>query len=140
MLIDGKLTGLQALKMSYVARDKQHIVFRKIMEGKLDTAHKLRAFVERLLQVEEQGSIFELQILSPEERESISDFNSLLKSAERFISACFDEGRVNHLKKGVFHEIDVARLDLVISSLMKLRKTVLSGKGLKDAFEETSRT
>ena len=54
---------------------------------------------------------------------------------ERFAATVDQDGKLDHLKKAVFHsqEITADRIDTIIHALMKLRKAVLRGKGIKDA-------
>lgn len=134
MVVEGKIGNSQAFEMSRVPADQQHIVFRQIKAGKLDSYNKVRSFVDGLLKLQEQASIFEFQILTLEEKGAIDGFNTMLKSCERFIAACYGD-KINHLKKAVFHDIQVERLDMVINGLMKIRKMVLTGQGIKDAME-----
>ncbi len=49
-----------------------------------------------------------------------------------------EEKRLNDLKKVPFHfpSITADRIDAIIHSLMKLRKEVLRGLGIKDARED----
>jgi hypothetical protein len=88
-----------------------------------------------VLKLQEQASIFEFQVLTLEEQGAIAGCSNMLTSCEKFIKACYGD-KINHLKKAVFHDIQVERLDMVINGLMKIRKTVLAGQGLKEAFQQ----
>ncbi len=64
----------------------------------------------------------------------MADFEASLRSIERFLESVSD-GRIGHLKKAVFHSaVTPERLDLVIASLTKIRRTVVEGAGVKSAM------
>ena len=133
MALKGKLNHNEAYEMSRLAPEKQVIVLKQILVGKLKTFNKLRAFVDGLIELEKQESIFTLESISEEEKKSIDEFESLLRSAERFIASA-NKDRLAHLRKAVFHSsVTPERLDLIIQQFMKLRKIVHAGSGVKDA-------
>jgi ParB/RepB/Spo0J family partition protein len=133
MTLKGKLNHNEAYEMSRLAPEKQVIVLKQILAGNLKTFNKLRAFVDGLIELEKQESIFTLESVSEEEKKSIDEFDSLLRSAERFIAST-DKDRLGHLRKAVFHSsVTPERLDLIIQQFMKLRKIVHAGSGVKDA-------
>lgn len=137
MVIAGRITNSQAFEMSRVSGGKQTVILRKILAGELDSYNKLRSFVDGLLAVENQECMFALQTLTPSEEESIKDFAGLLRSIEKFIKTINENGRAKHFKKVVFHtDINSERVDIVIQELMKLRKTIFEGAGIKKAMKE----
>lgn|GEM_PF-6507369 len=84
---------------------------------------------------ENQENIFELQSLSEDERESLSSFTGLVRSVEKLIAAVYEGERMKHLEKIAFHtDITADRLVLIIQSLMKIRKSVMAGVGVKEAI------
>lgn len=130
LVVDGTLSSAQAQEMARVDADKQDTVKRKILSGELSTYNKLRAFVDGLLLLENQESIFALQTVTEEERQSIDRVKTLLNTIERLVS----ETSSDVLKKAAYHSsITPERLDLIIGHLMRVRKQVLAGKGIKDA-------
>ena len=133
MTIKGSLNHNEAYEMSRLSQDKQAIVFKQIAAGKLKTFNKLRAFVDGLIELEQQESIFSLMEINDEEKKSIDEFEALIGSVERFLNAV-DRARMKTLKKTIFHSsITTERLDLIIQQLMKLRKQVHAGTGIKEA-------
>ncbi|HVN96853.1 MAG TPA: ParB/RepB/Spo0J family partition protein [Syntrophorhabdaceae bacterium] len=133
MTVKGSLNHNEAYEMSRVSVDKQAVIYRQIAAGKLNTFNKLRAFVEGLIELERQESIFTLQTINEEERESINELESALRAVERFIGT-IDKERSRHLKKAVFHStVTPERLDLIIRHLMRLRKVIHAGSGIKSA-------
>jgi ParB/RepB/Spo0J family partition protein len=133
MTLKGKLNHNEAYEMSRLVPEKQVIVLKQILAGNLKTFNKLRAFVDGLIELEKQESIFTLESINEEEKKSIDEFDSLLRSAERFIAST-DKDRLGHLRKAVFHSsVTPERLDLIIQQFMKLRKIVHAGSGVKDA-------
>lgn len=133
MTIKGQLNHNEAYEMSRVAPEKQAVIYRQIAAGNLSTFNKLRAFVEGLIELESQGLIFALQSINEAERESINDMENALRTVERFI-ATMDKARSAHLKKAAFHStVTPERLDLIIRHLMKLRKLIHAGSGIKSA-------
>lgn len=132
LVINGTIGHSQAFEMSRVAPDRQALVLKKILAGELNSYNKLRSFVDGLILIEQQGNIFELNVLTEEQKKALNDFDALLTGIERFIKKADD---LEHFKKAVFHSnIRPERLDLIIKHLMKLRKLVLTGKGVKDAL------
>ncbi len=130
LVIAGTLSNAQAQEMARVSPDKQDIVKRKILSRELSTYNKLRAFVDGLLLLENQESIFVLQSVTEEERQSIDRVKTLLNTIERLVS----ETSSDVLKKAAYHSsITPERLDLIIGHLMRVRKQLLAGKGIKDA-------
>ena len=135
MTVKGKLNHNEAYEMSRLPQEKQVIVLKQILAGNLKTFNKLRAFVDGLIELEKQESIFTLESVSEEEKKSIDEFDSLLRSAERFIASA-DKNRLGHLRKAVFHSsVTPERLDLIIQQFMKLRKIVHAGSGVKEAAQ-----
>ncbi|MDO8281552.1 MAG: ParB/RepB/Spo0J family partition protein [Thermodesulfovibrionia bacterium] len=135
MVIKGEITPSQAFEMSRVSHEKQEIIIRKIRAGGLDSYNRLRSFVEGLIDMDNQAKMFELTSISSEEKKSIEDFRGLIINIERAIGTL----QVKHLKKLSLHsDISAERIDLIISSLMKIRKSVLAGEGFKKALEEAA--
>jgi hypothetical protein len=137
MTIKGTLTPSQAYEMSRLPHDKQDIVFRKIQKGELNTYNKLYSFVTAMIALESQSSIFALTPLTETEKESIAVFNGLLGSIERFIRKVYQHDKAEHLQKAVFHsDLGPEKLDFIIHSLQKIRRTILTGEGVKKALKE----
>lgn len=129
------LGNSQAFEVSRLPQAKQRQVVNKILAGELNTYNKLRAFVDAVIEIENQGDFFALQQISESEKETIDTFNSMLRSVERFIKQGYDQDKTDYLKKaGYRQDIKVERLDLIIQELQKIRKVVLAGKGIKDAL------
>jgi ParB family chromosome partitioning protein len=138
LVVDGTIGHSQAFEMSRVSPGKQSLILRKIKSGELGTYNKLRSFVDGLILVEQQEALFAFQSITAEEKKSIEDFEGLLKTIEKFIKATAASGQ-EHFKKASFHsQVSPERLDLIIQHLMKLRKLVLTGTGVKDAIEEAA--
>jgi hypothetical protein len=136
MVVKGTLGHSQAFEMSRVGAVQQETIFRKLQTGDLGSYNKLRAFVDGLITCQKQESIFSFQLVSMEERTAIQEFETLLKNVERFLSTVQENGKYGHFKKAVFHSpVSAERIDLVIQNLMKLRKAVLEGAGVKTAME-----
>jgi len=137
MTVRGTLTPSQAYEISRLPQDKQGIVFTKIQKGELNTYNKLYSFVTAMINLESQENIFALAPLSETERESIATFNSLMTSIERFIKRIYQYDKAAHLQKAVFHsDLKPEKLDCIIHSLQKIRRTVLTGEGVKKALKE----
>ncbi|MDP2167968.1 MAG: hypothetical protein Q8J64_06530 [Thermodesulfovibrionales bacterium] len=103
-----------------------------------DTRYALNGVLfdlDGLIALERQENIFELQYLSEEETKSVTDFDALLRSVERFLVAVDGEKRLKHLEKAVFGGVSVERIDFIIRGLQKVRKTVFKGEGAKEALE-----
>jgi len=136
-VINGQLTPAQAYEVSRLPQIKQQIVVTKIRKGELNSYNKLYAFVTGMIAIENQQEIFALTPLTECESESIKTFNNLMASIERFCKRLHDEDRMRHLEKTALHtDITADRLDLVISHLQKIRRTMLVGEGLKKARKE----
>lgn len=137
MTIKGTLTPSQAYEMSRMPQDRQDIVFNKIQKGELNTYNKLYSFVTAMIALENQSSIFALAPLTETERESITVFNGMLGSIEKFIRKIYQQDKAEHLQKAVFHsDLSPEKLDFIIHSLQKIRRTILTGEGVKKALKE----
>ena len=138
LVISGEIGHSQAFEMSRVSPDRQALILRKVKSGELGTYNKLRSFVDGLILMDEQDTLFAFQTVTEDERKSFEDFESLLRNIERFLKVTGSTGS-DHFKKACFHSrVSPERLDLIINNLMKLRKLVLTGAGIKTAIEEAA--
>ncbi len=138
LVVDGTIGHSQAFEMSRVSADKQALLLRKITSGELATYNKLRSFVDGLIMMEQQEALFTFRTITEEEKKSLDDFEGLLKTIERFIKATGALG-TEHFKKASFHsQVSPERLDLIIQHLMKMRKLIHAGAGIKDAMEHAA--
>ncbi len=129
----GKIGNSEAFEMSRVSEDKQALILKKIQVGELGTYNKLRSFVDGMILCEKQEAIFALQEMTFEEKQSVGRFQSLMRTIHSLIKEAGDEHAV---KKAAFHSaVSAEELDLIIRHLMRLRKLVLAGSGIKDAME-----
>ena len=135
LVVNGDLRASEGFHVSRVPASQQVKVLAAIKSGKANTWNKVARFVDGLLASDE--TLFELQSISAEERETILHFEHSLSSIKRFLQRVTDEQRIQHLKKLVFHSsaINPDDLDAVIVALQKVRLVVLQGKGLKDSRE-----
>ncbi len=137
MVIRGSLTSSQAYEMSRLPKGKQDIVYAKIQKGEINTYNKLYAFVTGMITLENQSALFALSPLTEKERSSISMLDGLLKAVEKFARNVCKQDQLKHLEKAVFHsDISAEKLDFIIHSLQKIRRTILSGEGIKKAMSE----
>jgi ParB/RepB/Spo0J family partition protein len=129
----GKIGHSEAFEMSRVSEDKQALILRKIRAGELGTYNKLRSFVDGLILCERQDAIFALQEMSFEEKQSVSRFQALMRSIQGLGKEAGDE---EAMKKAAFNSsVCAEEIDLIIKHLMRLRKLVLAGSGIKEAIE-----
>jgi ParB family chromosome partitioning protein len=129
----GKIGNSEAFEMSRLPASKQDVVLRRIISGELCSYNKLRSFVDGLILCEQQETIFALQEVSGEEKRAIDHFEGLIRNIQAFVVELDNEETV---KKAAFHSsIRAEQLDLIIRHLMRLRKLVLAGSGIKDAME-----
>jgi ParB family chromosome partitioning protein len=134
LVVRGVITNSQAFEMSRVSHSKQALILKKIMAGELNSYNKLRQFVNGIIALEQQANIFELETASESEQEAIRTFDGMLRSMERFIREVYDQGKADYFKKAGFRaDIKGDRLDLIIAELMKIRKNMLAGEGMKKA-------
>lgn len=138
LAMQGKLNHNEAYEMSRVSPGKQAMILNQIIAGKLPTYNKLRAYVNALIALEDQQTIFTFQTISEPEKKSIGEFEAMVRSVERFMGS-LDKDRKGHLKKTSFHcQVTTERLDLIIQHLLKLRRIIHVGEGIKTATEETA--
>lgn len=139
LTITGELSPLQAYEISRLPENKQDIVFLKVKKGELNTYNKIYAFVTAMINLENQTEIFALSPLTATERESISTFDGLVTSIERFIRKIHEQDTLKHLEKVAFHSnVNAEKLDFIIHSLQKIRRTILTGEGIKKALQEAA--
>ena len=136
MVANGTLGPSEGYEIARVPESKQRIVFDKMQRGELNTYNKLFAFVQGMINLEKQSEIFALAPMTDAERESVETFSGLVSSVERFIRKVQDKERLRHLEKAVFHsDVSPERLDYIITSLQKIRRTILVGDGVKKAMQ-----
>ena len=136
MVANGTLGPSEGYEIARVPESKQRIVFEKMQRGELNTYNKLFAFVQGMINLEKQSEIFALAPMTDAERESVETFSGLVSSVERFIRKVQDKERLRHLEKAVFHsDVSPERLDYIITSLQKIRRTILVGDGVKKAMQ-----
>lgn len=137
MTIRGTLTPAQAYEVSRLPQDRQEMVVRKIRKGELNTYNRLYAFVTGMLTLETQGAIFALTPLSDEEKEAIQGFSGLISAIERYLKRVHQAASMKTLEKAAFHsDVSAERLDHIIQGLQKIRRTILTGEGVKKALDE----
>ena len=136
MVVKGTLSTSEAYEMSRLPVDRQQGVFLKIQRGELNSYNKLFAYVQGVINLENQAEIFALAPLSEKEQESIASLSSLVGSIERFIARVQEQDKAKHLEKAVFHsDVSPERIDYIIGSLQKIRRTILVGDGVKKAMQ-----
>ena len=136
MVVKGTLSTSEAYEMSRLPVDRQQGVFLKIQRGELNSYNKLFAYVQGVINLENQAEIFALAPLSEKEQESIASLSSLVGSIERFIARVQEQDKAKHLEKAVFHsDVSPERIDFIIGSLQKIRRTILVGDGVKKAMQ-----
>jgi ParB/RepB/Spo0J family partition protein len=129
----GKIGNSEAFEMSRLPASRQDVVLRRIMSGELSSYNKLRSFVDGLILCEQQEAIFALQEVSGEEKRAIDHFESLMRNIQSFVA---EVDNVEAVKKAAFHSsVRAEQLELIIRHLMRLRKLVLAGSGIKKAME-----
>ncbi len=139
LTVSGELNASEAYELSRVPAHRQAEVCKRILSGELRSRsnNKVRDFVTGLLKLEAQGPLMAFELASPEERESLSGLESAVKSVERFLNIVTDPKRLASLKKAVFHtSVTPERLDLIIVNLIKVRRAVVEGAGMKSAMGE----
>jgi ParB/RepB/Spo0J family partition protein len=136
MVVKGTLSTSEAYEMSRLPEDKQQGVFLKLQRGELNSYNKLFAYVQGVINLAAQEEIFALAPLSEKEQESIANLSSLIGSIERFIGKVQEQDKARHLEKAVFHsDVSPERVDYIITSLQKIRRTILVGDGVKKAMQ-----
>ena len=131
MTVSGSLNPSEAYHLSRVPAHRQTEVAKRILSGELRSAmnNKIRSFVDSLLRLEDEGTLIAFQLASPEEQKSLSDLESVVRSVERFVGS---NSNMDYLRKAVFHtSVTPERLDLIIAALLKIRKAVCTGAGVK---------
>ena len=109
---------------------------KKILSADVHSMQKLRALANGVLALENQQAIFEFTVVTPEEATAIRGCDRVLHEVERFVTS-MSNGSSTLLKKAVFHsDVTPERIDSIIKELMRLRKTILAGAGVKNAIEE----
>ena len=134
LVMTGEVRPLDAFHIARVPANRQHVVLSAIKSGRIRTLAQVMRFVDGLLAT--QDTLFALQSATAGEMNTIHDFELSLAQIARFLARLTDEQRIDHLKKMAFHSsVATEEIDAVIASLQKIRLTVLSGMGLKQAKE-----
>jgi ParB family transcriptional regulator, chromosome partitioning protein len=133
LTLKGKLNHNEAYEMSRLTAREQAIAYRKISAGELPTFNKLRAFIDGIIAGRNQEAIFALTAINEKEKSTINELEGAVRSVQRFM-ASINKEREAHLKKTAFHShVTPEMLDLIIQQLMKLRKLIHAGYGIKSA-------
>ena len=127
MVIKGHLSPSQAFEMSRVSGNAQLVVFRKIRDGTLNTYVKLRAFVDGLLDTSVEGALFDIQPLTEKERAVLTSYESAIDKLVVFLNRSFKDNELLILKKVLASNRaeNIAKVDLIIQHLQKIRKSLL---------------
>ncbi|MCP4259115.1 MAG: ParB/RepB/Spo0J family partition protein [Planctomycetes bacterium] len=139
LVIKGTIGNSQAFEMSRLPHSKQSTVLRKIQSGSLNTYNKLRAYVDGMIALESQANLLTLTSITLEEKETMRSLESVLQQTEKFIKVFQETENLESLKKVAFHtSITADRIDLIIQILMKVRKKITEGSGIKSAMQEAN--
>ncbi|MCK5505939.1 MAG: hypothetical protein KAJ10_12305, partial [Thermodesulfovibrionia bacterium] len=139
LVVTGDIGNSQAFEMSRVTHDKQDHLFAQIRSGKLGSYNKMRSYVDGLIELDQQDTLFALQTLSVKEKNNIAEFEGVIKKVEKFVGEVMDAGRLKDFKKAAFHsDVSTERLDFIIQSLQKVRKSVFAGEGIQSAMKDAA--
>ena len=138
LVIKGHLSPSQAFEMSRVSGEDQLVVFRKIREGKLDSYEKLRAFVSSLLDTSIEGSLFEIKPLTEKERAVLTSYELAIDKLVAFLNRSFKDNELLVLKKVLAgnRSENIAKIDLIIKDLQKIRKALVIDSLQQEALLE----
>ena len=133
-LVDKRLTPSQAYEMSQLPEDKQHILMKRLEEGKADTYNKLRALVNNLLVPPPSQATFGLE-LSMDEADVGQRYDRLIERLVAFVRSSFNPRDLKILPRVVTSSLDVniKQLDLIAGELLKIKKALIQAQAARDA-------
>jgi hypothetical protein len=135
--IKGILTPSQARELSRLPRYLQGPLFDKIAAGKAGTYNKLRATVNAMLYVEEQGSMFPEP--TTEQKEAYSKYDKMLESIVNLIHRSFNKDDLSILPmvlQGANRQ-NIERIDEIITQLSKIKRALTQAESHREAVEQT---
>ena len=120
-LVDKRLSPSQAYEMSRLPEDGQHLVMKKLEEGRADTYNKLRALVNSLLVAQGRQTAIG-QEMSADHKAVGERYDRLIERLAGFIRSSFNPDDLKILPRVVTSSLDVniQRLDLIAGELHKI--------------------
>lgn len=140
LVVKGHISPSQAFEMSRVSGNDQLVVFRKIRDGTLGTYVKLRAFVDGLLDTSAEATLFDIKPLTEKERAVLTSYESAMDKITAFLNRSFKDNELLILKKVLASNRaeNIAKVDLIIQHLQKIRKALLVDSLHQEALLEKS--
>lgn len=136
LVISEKLSVTQAFEIARLKPVIQTVAYNKILSGELNTHSKLRAYVNAVLAVEGQITLFTVRPITEAERQTTKDLDNIICQAEKLIAAFYEQDKAKHLKKIAYHTaLNVSRLDLIIQSLQSIKQKLSIGCKTKEAVK-----
>ncbi len=120
LLAKGHLTPSQGFEMSKLEHGLQAKLFDAIKSGKCQTYHQLRAVVSGMLEVQEQGALFDMP--PPPTAEEIAILSRFEKAVEKLVSICaagFDDNEVVVVRK-----VDPGRAQTMADKLALMQRSM----------------
>jgi len=138
-LVRKMITPSQAYEISRLPEEKQHMLHKKIEEGRADTYNKLRALANALLIPPAEQVTFG----GPPSAEQLTigkKYDRMLERLGSFIAGSFDQEDLRILKKvtGSSVEINIQKIDLIIADLNKIKKAMTDAAAGKEALSQAA--
>lgn len=136
LVISEKLSVMQAFEIARLKPSSQTVAYNKILSGELSTHSKLRAYVNAVLAIEGQVTLFTVRPITEVEKQTTADLDNIICQAEKLIAAFYDQDKAKHLKKIAYHTaLNVSRLDLIIQSLQSIKQKLSIGCKTREAVK-----
>lgn len=138
-VIKGILSPSQGFELSRLPREKQAVVFRKIRDGQLVGYDRLRSFVSALVNIQETMAMFDLPAMTKSEEQTLTGYEKMIERCTEVVSKAYDNNDLVVLKKVTRGnlQVNIARLDLIIRDLGKIKRALTETMMQQEAlFEE----
>ncbi|MBN1663487.1 MAG: ParB/RepB/Spo0J family partition protein [Deltaproteobacteria bacterium] len=134
--LKGILSPSQAQELSRLPRDKQDIVFDKIVSGKLNSYNKLRAHINAMLYVYEQSSF--IPEPTKKEEEVKTKYDQLIEKLVYFLNRSFNRDDLSILAKVLDStaETNIERIDMIIWHLNKIKRALIQADSTREVMTQ----
>jgi len=99
LLSKGQITPSQATEFARLSHENQDRLFRLVKAGRCETYNSLRAAANGLVEVEQQGEMFDAPKPTEEERRAVGRLEARIEQVRKVLAGGFKDGEVVIAKK-----------------------------------------
>lgn len=131
----------KAQALTRLRPEQQRTAFLALTSGKVGPGQEFQRMCEAMAAEAQQGALFEIPPATPAERAVIARFDTMIERLERFVRASVDPDDASVLARVLQGNVAgrLARLDLILTYLGKIRLALKHAKAKQLALEQRAR-